>query len=75
VALPPLRHTRPPLGTTRTALTLIESPGAKARFFLRSLFPPLEEVKVNVVPDASGLALTAAWARLFFRRARRLVFG
>jgi hypothetical protein len=73
--LPSLRHTRPPLGTTRTALSLIESPGARARFFLRSLFPPLEEVKVNVVPDASGLALIAAWARLFFRRARRLVFG
>jgi hypothetical protein len=71
-ALPSLRHTRPPHGWTRRALALAESPGRKARLLLRTAFPPLEEVKINAAPEASGPALGAAWVRLFVRRAGRL---
>ncbi|HQR46997.1 MAG TPA: nucleotidyltransferase family protein [Thermoanaerobaculia bacterium] len=73
--IPPLRRTRPPEGWTRTALALAESPGAKARFFLRTALPPPEEVRVNVAPEATGLSLLAVWLRLFGRRVRRLVSG
>lgn len=72
--LPPLRHTRSPRGWSRTGLSLIEAPAPKARFFLRTAFPPLEEVKVNVAPEASGLKLAAEWLRLLLRRTGR-IFG
>ena len=68
-ALPGLRYTRPARGWTRTLLSLVDSPVPRARFLLRSLFPTLGEVKANVAPDASGLALAAAWARVLLRRA------
>lgn len=71
--VPALRGTRPSEGGTARGLSLIESPVAKARFLLRSVFPPPEEVKVNVAPEASGPRLAAAWLRLFVRRAGRLL--
>jgi len=74
-ALPPLRWTRPASGWTKKALMLVESPAARGRFLFRSAFPPLEEVRINVAPDATGLALVLAWLRLFLRRARRLFSG
>jgi hypothetical protein len=72
-AIPPLRRTRPPDGWTKTALSLVESSGPKARFLLRTAFPPPEEVRVNVAPEASGVKLAAAWVHLFLKRAGRLV--
>ena len=72
--LPALRRTRPPRGWTRTGLSLIEAPAPKARFFLRTAFPPFEEVKVNVAPEASGPRLVAEWLRLFGRRMEQ-IFG
>jgi hypothetical protein len=71
--LGPLRKTRPPRGGTRAALSLIEAPAPKARFLLRSVFPPPGEVKVNVAPEASGVRLAAAWLHLFAMRAVRLL--
>ena len=67
-ALPPLRHTRPPRGWSTTALSLVESPGKKARFLARTLFPTLGEVKANAAPDAAGAALVNAWLRVFLSR-------
>ena len=69
-ALPSLRYTRPARGWSRTLLTLIEGPLPKARFFARTAFPRLGEVRANAAPGASGLALAAAWARVLLRRAR-----
>jgi hypothetical protein len=71
-ALPPLRKTRPPRGWTKRTLSLAESPAAKMRLFFRTAFPPLEEVKINTAPGATGAALALAWLELFFRRAGRL---
>jgi hypothetical protein len=71
-ALPPLRKTRSSRGWTKTALSLSESPAAKVRLLFRTAFPPLEEVKINVAPGASGLALAVAWLGLFSRRTVRL---
>lgn len=68
-ALSPLRYTRPPRGWTRTLLTLIEGPLSKARFFARTVFPGLGEVRANAAPSAAGLALAAAWVRVLLRRA------
>lgn len=67
--VPPLRYTRPARGWTRTLLTLIEGPLPKARFLAHTLFPALGEVKANAAPDATGLALAMAWARVLLRRA------
>ncbi len=71
-ALPALRYTRPARGWTRTALSLVDGPGPRARFLLRTLFPRLGEVRANVAPDAAGLALAAAYVRVFARRVRRV---
>ena len=68
-ALPPLRYTRAARGWTRMLLTLVDGPVPRARFLLRTLFPTLGEVKANVAPDASGLALAVAWVRVLLRRA------
>jgi Uncharacterised nucleotidyltransferase len=70
-ALPALRYTRPSRGWTRTLLTLIEGPFPKARFFARTVFPGLGEVRANAAPGASGLALSAAWVRVLARRVAR----
>ena len=67
-ALPALRYTRPARGWTRTLLTLVDGPLPRARFLLRTLFPTLGEVKANVAPDASGIALAAAYVRVLARR-------
>jgi hypothetical protein len=67
-ALPSLRYTRPARNWTRTLLTLIEGPLPKARFLARTVFPALGEVKANAAPDATGLALAAAWVRVLARR-------
>ena len=67
-ALPALRYTRPARGWTRTLLSLVDGPVPRARFLLRTLFPTLGEVKANVAPGASGLALGLAWARVLARR-------
>ena len=66
--LPSLRYTRPSRGWTRTLLTLIEGPLPKARFFARTVFPGLGEVRANVAPGASGVGLVAAWVRVLARR-------
>ncbi len=75
-ALPVLRHSRPPRGWTATALGLADGPGPAARYLLRTLLPPLDEVKANVAPDASGAKLVAAWGAVLTGRlasaARRL---
>lgn len=68
-ALPALRYTRPAHGWTRTALSLVDGPLPRARFLLRTLFPRPGDVRANVAPDATGLALAAAWLRVFFSRA------
>lgn len=68
-ALPSLRYTRPPRGWTRTLLSLVDGPVPRARFLLRTLFPTLGEVKANAAPDAAGLSLAAAWARVLLARA------
>jgi len=67
--VPPLRYTRPARGWTGTLLPLVDGTVPRARFLLRTLFPTLGEVKANVAPDASGLALAVAWARVLLRRA------
>ena len=67
--LPSLRYTRPSRGWTRTLLTLIEGPLPKARFFARTVFPGLGEVRANVAPDSSGFSLARAWLRILARRA------
>ena len=69
-ALPALRYTRPTRGWTRTLLSLIDAPVPRARFLLRILFPTLGEVKANAAPDSSGIALVAAYVRVFGRRVR-----
>ena len=71
-AQPALRYTRPARGWTRTALALVDGPVPRARFLLRTLFPRLGEVRANVAPDAAGLALAAAYARVLARRVRRV---
>ncbi len=68
-ALPALRYTRPARGWTRTALSLVDGPAPRARFLLRTLFPRLGEVRANVAPDATGIALAAAWFRVLLSRA------
>lgn len=75
VALPALRHTRPARGWTRTLLALADSPVARARLVLRTLFPLPGEVRANVAPDASGPALAAAYARVLGRRVRSALRG
>lgn len=70
-ALPSLRYTRPPRGWTRTLLTLIDGPLPKARFFARTVFPGLGEVRANAAPGASGLALAGAYVRVLARRVTR----
>jgi hypothetical protein len=67
-ALPVLRYTRPARGWTRELLALVDGPGARARFLLRTFFPTPGEVKANAAPDASGLALAAAYVRVLARR-------
>jgi hypothetical protein len=71
--LPPLRYTRPARGWTRTLLGLVDGPLPRARFLLRTFFPAPGEVKANAAPGASGLALAAAYARVFARRIARAV--
>ncbi len=68
--LPALRYTHPARGWTRTLLSLVEGPIPRARFLLRTLFPTLGEVKANVAPEATGLALVGAWVRVLARRVR-----
>ena len=70
-ALPPLRYTRAARGWTRTLLSLVDGPVPRARFLLRTLFPTLGEVKANVAPGASGLALAGAYVRVLARRVTR----
>ena len=70
-ALPALRYTRPARGWTRTLLTLIDMPIPKARFFARTVFPGLGEVRANAAPGATGLALALAYARILGRRVTR----
>jgi len=70
-ALPALRYTRPARGWTRMLLSLVDGPVPRARFFLRTLFPTLGEVKANAAPDATGFALVAAWVRVLERRLAR----
>jgi hypothetical protein len=70
-ALPSLRYTRPARGWSRTLLTLIEGPLPKARFLARTLFPTLGELKANVAPGASGLALAGAYVGVLARRLTR----
>ena len=67
----PLRYTRPARGWTRTLLSLVEGPIPRARFLLRTLFPALGEVKANVAPGATGLALAGAWVRVLAKRVTR----
>jgi hypothetical protein len=67
-ALPPLRYTRPARGWSRTLLSVVDGPVPRVRFLLRTLFPTLGEVKANAAPEASGLALVAAWARILLGR-------
>lgn len=74
-SLPPLRHTRPARGWTRTLLSLADGPAPRARFLLRTLFPTPGEVKANAAPDASGLALAAAYVRVLVRRVARALGG
>ena len=73
-ALPALRYTHPLRGWTRVLLTLVEGPLPKARFLLRTLLPTLGEVRANVAPQASGLALLGAYVRVLARRVTR-TFG
>ncbi len=68
-ALPALRYSRPARGWTRVLLSLVEGPVPRARFLMRTLFPTLGEVKANAAPDATGLALAAAWVRVLLGRA------
>ncbi len=68
--LAPLRYTRPATGQTAILASLIESRERRIRFLLGTLFPSLGEVKANVAPDSSGLALVATWGALFLRRFR-----
>lgn len=68
--VPVLRHSRPERGWTRTALSLADGPLPAFRFLLRTLLPPLDEVKANVAPEATGLRLAAAWARVLLGRVR-----
>lgn len=74
--LPVLRHARPERGWTSTALGLTDGTLRAARFLFRTLLPPLDEVRANVAPDASGARLAAAWTGVLMRRlssaARRL---
>ena len=74
-AIPALRYTRPARGWTRTLLTLVDGPVPRARFLLRTLFPTLGEVKANVAPGATGLALVASWIRVLERRLARGLRG
>ena len=67
-ALPALRYTRPARGWSRTLLSLVDGPVPRARFLLRTLFPTFGEVKANAAPNASGLTLVIAWARVLARR-------
>jgi hypothetical protein len=67
--LPILRYTRPTRGWSRRLLTLVDGPATKARFLLRTIFPSLGEVRANVAPGATGVALAAAWVRVLVRRA------
>jgi Uncharacterised nucleotidyltransferase len=64
-ALPPIRHTRPARGWTKTLLPLIGSPGARLRFLARTLAPSLGELRANAAGDGS---IAAAYIRVFARR-------
>lgn len=76
-AIPVLRHARGARGWTMTSLGLIQGALPAARFVVRTLFPPLDEVRANVAPEATGLPLVAAWLRVLSGRlgsaARRLL--
>ncbi len=74
-SLPALRYTRPARGWTRTLLALVDGPARRARFLLRTLFPAAGEVRANAAPDASGLALAAAYVRVLARRVARALGG
>lgn len=74
-ALPTLRYTRPARGWSRTLLSLVDGPVPRGRFLLRTLFPTPGEVKANAAPDATGLALGAAWLRVLGRRLAATVRG
>jgi hypothetical protein len=69
--LPLIRHTRPRRGWTRALLPLIETPGRRARFLARTLFPPPGEVRANAAADGSSLA--AAYVRLAASRLAALI--
>jgi hypothetical protein len=73
--VPALRHSRAARGWTRTALGLVDGAVPATRFVLRTLFPPLDEVKANVAPGAAGPALAAAWLRVLSGRAGSAVRG
>jgi hypothetical protein len=68
-ALPALRHTRPSRGWSRKLLSVTDGALPRARFLARTLFPTFGEVKANAAPEATGLALAAAWARVLLSRA------
>jgi hypothetical protein len=69
--LPCLRYTRPERGWSSTLLSLIDGPIPRTRFLLRTAFPTVGEVKANTAPDATGLALGFAYARVLARRVTR----
>lgn len=73
--IPPLRHSRAARGWTRTALGLVEGAPAAIRHLLRTLFPPLDEVRANVAPGATGPALAAAWLRVLSGRIGSAIRG
>lgn len=73
--VPPLRHTRPARGWTRTLLTLIDERLPKARFLARTVFPTLGEVRANAAAGASGLALAGVYVRVLARRVTRTFRG
>lgn len=74
--IPVLRHARAERGWTMTSLGLVDGTVPAVRFVFRTAFPPLDEVKANVAPGSTGLALVAAWFGVLSRRlgsaARRL---
>jgi hypothetical protein len=74
-ALPALRYTRPPRGWSRTLLSLLDGPLPAARFLRRVLFPTPGEMKANVAPEASGLALAGAYVRVLARRVASVFRG
>jgi hypothetical protein len=74
-SLPALRYTRPARGWSRALVSIAGGPVPRARFLLRTLLPSPGEVKANVAPDASGLALAGAYVRVLARRAWTFLGG